>query len=411
MTTFQFPTTRPVARALFIILGVGLALRIGFAFVGFPYLQPRMGLREDGDGYVAIARGIREGRWEDPARGPLYPLVIAATGSVGATKLLQAALDTATCALVFLLAGRNLWAAALWAVYPFAIWRVGFINREILLTFLLAAYAWAQLAALRDGKHHRWLSAGLLLGLVNLCKPTFLLWPVAVAWFVGAGMVAARKSPAAAADRPGATPRRCAARFGLLLVGMALVMLPWSLLLHRASGGTEFLPIGTGQGGLTAFIGNYQPSRGLTEGAGRPLWEAAVERIRAENAGASAAELDRAFYRAAWQQARSNPLKAAELVARKAGRFWFFSAARREAAASVTIQGFYLALALAGLWLVRPWSRDTKLMLALVLYLMALHALTYADLRYSLPVTPFVCVFGGMGLRRWLPWARGPAAG
>ena len=359
-------------KKLIACLAVAFVLRLAFVFVGFPYLQQRWQLREDGDGYGQIAQAMREGRFEDPTRGPLYSILVAAAGSPMAAKVLQSLLDTTTVLIVFTLAGRRLWAAWLWAVYPFAIWRCGFINREVLLTFLVAGYALTQVAACRDGKAARWLAAGAMLGLANLCKPTFLLWvPIALLLL----------------QRQLSAPRVAA-----FLLGVGLMVASWSYAIYRATDGSQISPVATGQGGMTTYIGNYQPSLGLTEGPGRVLWVAAVEQVRQQNGGASAAELDRAFYCATWQQVRSHPAKAVELIVRKAGRFWFVSAKRRELVASILIQSGYLALLGIGLCRARPWSGETGLMVGLIMYLWLLHALTYADLRYSLPVMPLVCV-------------------
>src|SRR6266436_2246558 len=119
------------SRPLWICLLVALLLRLAFVFVGFPILQQRWNLRGDGDGYQLIAQSIREGHYTDVTRGPVYPAFVAVAGSAVGVKLLQALLDTATCGLVFLLAplraglaNRNWKAAALYAVYPFAVWRV-----------------------------------------------------------------------------------------------------------------------------------------------------------------------------------------------------------------------------------------------------------------------------------------------
>jgi len=335
-------------------------------FVGFPILEQRWQLREDGDGYGLVAQSIRDGHYNDVTRGPAYPFFVAAAGSPLAVKTLQALLDTATCLLIFWLAGRNVWAGWLWAIYPFAVWRVAFINKEVLLTFLLVSYLCLQVIALRDGKPWQWLAAGALLGVVNLCKPTFLLWPLLL--FVLA-------------------PRRAA----LVLVAMLLVIAPWTIRNWRLTDG-EFLPVATERGGVTAFIGNYQPTLGLWEGEGKLRWLAAVDEISAQNGGASVVQLDRTFYRAALQQVRSNPPKAAELFVRKCGRFWFLSAKRREQAGRFVIQAGYLALLGIALWRARPWSREVVFMLALIVYVMLVHALSYADLRFSLPVMPFVCV-------------------
>lgn len=350
-----------------------MLLRLAFVFVAFPYIEHRWNLREDGDGYRVIAQTIRDGRYDDVTRGPIYPAFVAIAGSPLAVKVLQAFWDVATCLLVYWLANRSLSAAWLWAVYPFAIWRVAFINKEIALVFLLASYICVQVMALREGKAHQWLGAGALLGLVNFCKPTFLPWPLVVATF-------ARWN------------RLPLARVALLIWAMIALIAPWTVRNWRVTGG-EFVPVATEVGGMTTFVGNYQPTDGLWEGAGKIRWQSEVDEIKRQHRGASVVELDRVFYRAAWQQMTSNPLKALEIVVRKCGRFWFLSAAQRERPASCAIQIAYLLLAGIGLWRRRPWSQRTMLLVTLILYVWLIHAISYADLRFSLPVMPFVCVF------------------
>jgi hypothetical protein len=343
---------------------VALALRLAFIFVGFPMLIDRWSLREDGDGYRAIAATIQAGRYADVTRGPVYPFFVAAWPGVS-LKVVQAVLDAGVCVLVWWLSGRRLWAAWLWAVYPFAIWRVAFVNKETLLTFLLAVYVGVQIRAWRLDCGKEWAFAGVWLGLVNLCKPTFLLWPV-VLW--------------------GLAPRRA------WMAGLAMlaVVAPWTYRNWWLCGG-EFLPVATEAGGLTTFVGNYQPTLGLWDGPGKSNWLAAAEQIRVENAGASAVQLDRAFYRAAWAQIAGHPLKAAELAVRKCYRFWFLSAKQRAQALSFVIQAGYLALLGIGLWRARPWDREVGLLLGLIGYVMVVHALSYADLRFSVIVMPYVC--------------------
>ncbi|MGD0015991.1 MAG: glycosyltransferase 87 family protein [Verrucomicrobiia bacterium] len=375
-----------MTRPLFFCLLVALVLRLGFIFVGFPRLQERWHLREDGDSYGAIAQTIREGHYDDITRGPVYPFFVAVAGSPLAMKVVQALLDTLTCALIFWLARLVIhaprfrsdvpvWAAWLWALYPLAIWRIAFINKEIVLTFLLVAYVCVQLTAWCDDKTWRWLAAGALLGVVNLCKPTFLLLPLVVLVM---------------------RPRR-----GLLvLAAMLVVVVPWTARNWRVTGG-EFLPVATEQGGSTTFVGNYQPTAGLWEGDGKTRWQGEIERIKQQNAGASVVALDRQFYHETWKQMTVNPLVAVELIVRKCGRFWFLGAARREQSVSIAIQAVWLALAMIGLWRCRPWGAAQTLMVVLVVYVMLVHALSYADLRFSLPVMPFVCAFAAAGICRF----------
>lgn len=91
---------------------------------------------------------------------------------------------------------------------------------------------------------------------------------------------------------------------------MAAVITPWTWRNGRVSGG-EFLPVATEQGGMTTFVGNYQPTAGLWEGPDKLKWLAAVAEIKQQNAGATVVGLDRAFYHAAWEQVSANPVGAA----------------------------------------------------------------------------------------------------
>ena len=71
----------------------------------------------------------------------------------------------------------GLCAAWLWAVYPFAIWRTAFFNKEALLPFLLAVYLVVQVRALRNRGWGGWLASGLALAALAYGKTVFLLWP------------------------------------------------------------------------------------------------------------------------------------------------------------------------------------------------------------------------------------------
>ena len=388
-----FAALRVTNKRLLVCLVVALLLRLAFVLIGFPFLQQRWNLREDGDGYGLIAQTIREGHYNDVIRGPVYPVFVAALGQPWAVKVAQALLDTLTCALIFWLvrftrstlppplklrraSHAPVWAAWLWAVYPFAIWRVAFINKEVVLTFLLVSYVCVQVLALRERRFWQWLVAGGLLALVNLCKPMFIAWPLVVLALAFLHRISLWKIAA-------------------LVAAMIVVIAPWTMRNSMVTNGA-FLPVATERGGVTTFIGNYQPTLGLWEGPAKVQWMAAVDAITLQHTGASVMELDRAFYAAALEQMASNPVKAVEMFVRKCGRFWFLSAARREQMTSVVIQVGYLALLGIGLWRCRQWGQDTVLMLALVAYVMLLHAASYADLRFSLPVMPFVCILAAV---------------
>ena len=193
-------------------------------------------------------------------------------------------------------------------------------------------------------------------------------------------------------------------RAWILIVAMLVLIVPWTYRNWRVTGG-EFLPVATERGGGTTYIGNYPPTDGNWEGTGKLLWQAAVAEMVAKNTGTSAVQLDRAFYRAAVEQMVSRPLAAAGLAIRKCGRFWFFSAKHRELRLAGLIQGSYLTLLGIGLWRRRPWDREVGLLLAMLGYVMFVHALSYADLRFSLPIIPCVCVLASQTFTKRPPAA------
>lgn len=356
----HFGNALSTPKHLLICLTVAFLLRLAFIFFGFPFLETRWQLREDGDGYGQIADSIRAGQYEDVTRGPVYPAFVAALRQPIAVKVAQAVVDLLTVWCVWKLA-RNIWAAWLWALYPFAIWRVAFFNKETLLVFLLAGYLVLQIVAFRSGKRWQWILSGVVLGVVNLCKPMFLLWPVVLLFVF---------------------PRRA----WLAALAVALVVTPWTYRNWRVTGG-EFLPVATENGGITTFVGNYQPSQGLWEGPGKTQWQAAAASIT----GTTVVQIDRAYYRAAWEQVTGNPWRATQLALRKCWRFWFLSAKQREQFASFVIHAGYLALLGIGVWRCRRWDAEMGLMVGMIGYVMLVHALSYADLRFSITVMPYVC--------------------
>jgi hypothetical protein len=363
-------------RNLIACLCVALVLRVLFVVFVFPEAASRWQLREDGDHYGELAQTIRDGRWTDVVIGPVYPLFVAVARAPMTVKLAQAVVDVLTGLLVFQLSRRRMLAMWLWALYPFAIWRVAFINKETALTFLFAAYVCAQVAAVRDGKHWQWILAGALLGLVNLCKPMYLLWPLVLAWFVS----------------------RATAKSALALLAMALVIAPWTWRNYRVSGG-DFIPVGTQQGGVTTFVGNYQPNAGMWEGDGKTNWMMAVAEIRAQHPNATPSELDRVFYREAWKQIAADPVNALAIYVRKLGRFWFLSSAQRVPLGSILIQGVYLALAVFGFWRLRPWRAEEYWLVSIVVAAMCIHAVGVSEIRFCLPVMPIVCALA-VGMRK-----------
>jgi hypothetical protein len=204
----------------------------------------------------------------------------------------------------------------------------------------------------------------------------YLLWPLVLAWFVS----------------------RATAKSALALLAMALVIAPWTWRNYRVSGG-DFIPVGTQQGGVTTFVGNYQPNAGMWEGDGKTNWMMAVAEIRAQHPNATPSELDRVFYREAWKQIAADPVNALAIYVRKLGRFWFLSSAQRVPLGSILIQGVYLALAVFGFWRLRPWRAEEYWLVSIVVAAMCIHAVGVSEIRFCLPVMPIVCALA-VGMRK-----------
>ena len=381
---------------------VALLVRLTFLFVVFPLLETRMALNYDADGYGALADTILKGEYTDVERAPLYPALLAAVYSVShhsnaAMKLLQAFIDTATIVCVWSIAQRigtnpNLkhWAAWLYALYPLAWWRCGFINKETLETFVLLLFVWSFLVAIHPLRHagdlisrrraalyslNRIFLSGLLLGLANLAKPIFLLLPVVIMLWLFWQRKKLVNAPAALIS---------------LLVGMAVVIIPWTIRNYYVT--HELIPISLERGGLTAYVGNYYPNRGTWEGPHKADWQADLQKIAAEHPGVSAAQLDRIYLGIALHNVMARRGQFAEMFARKAWRFWFCNASGRMGTAVLVVQAIFLGAGLLGLFFRRLDSAAAGLFVLIIAYLWLLHAAIYADVRFSLPLMPLVTI-------------------
>jgi len=355
---------------LIVLLLTALALRLGFVFLALPQVESHLPLRYDGDNYTAIAASIWRGEWSDVERGPVYPLFVAACGgSLTVVRVLQAVTDTATVLLLFQL-GRHWWdkrlglaAGWLYALYPLAWWRVGFVNKEIVLTFLLTlTILWWQ----------RPVASGFGLGLLNLCKPSYLLLPLLRRWWGGS-----RESRVESRER-----RK---RYLITLAVMAAVIAPWTMRNYMLTG--ELLPVGTERGGFTAYVTNWRPTGGDWE-TNKPLWQAELDRIRRENANLNPVQLDRLFYRLTVRNILAEPGYTLMMFGRKAWMFWFVNASGRLWWAVTLVQLTYLGLAVGGALQKRP----PAVLLTVVLYTWAIHTLVIADVRFALPVMPCICL-------------------
>jgi len=442
--------------ALAVILLLGLGLRAGEAWDGRAPVF-------DAAAYAEIARNLDEGdgfalgpEATQPASNysPGLPLFAAGiyelTGGVHerTVRLVLALLGTLSVLFTYLIGRRlsgplaGLIGAGAIAVYPALLEYQGMLMGEPLAATLLSgavlAALWAagptSLArgscrgtggpagsprALLDppAPHHpreRWLIPGVLFGGLALVRPEYLGVVLLVS------LVVLVKDPQN--DWLGSL-----ARAGILLAGVAIVVVPWTA--RNAIALDRFVPISTG-GGQVLFAGTYLPSDGDPEKVGTEVVERhpelfgpdAVEHLRLEQILARLAqsryprmETDEALGRMGreqlWDDISEEPVEYAGFVATKVGRIWAHGPRNVMRQPGWELLHWALVLfGLAGLIVLAAQRRWEALLLATILVgITAVCALLVASPRRVLVTMPLVAALAGIGFvacrdslaRRW----------
>jgi 4-amino-4-deoxy-L-arabinose transferase-like glycosyltransferase len=271
----------------------------------------------------------------------------------------------------------------------------------------------------------RWLVPGALLGALALTRPEYL----GVAILLVA-LVAAWQWP---------DWRRSLTHAALLLLGVALVVAPWTA--RNAIALDRFVPISTG-GGQVLFAGAYIPSNGDPERVGEEVLErhpgltrrlaaengiappqpaAVVQRVRLEQILTALAaqrypglEADRALSRMGrerlWRDISQEPVAYAAFVGRKVARLWSPGPRKVMDQPPWTLLHWATVLcALLGLVvLFRSGRQQEALLLATVLVaITAVSALLVASPRRVLVMVPLLAALAGVGaawlVARWRP--------
>src|SRR5262245_52800957 len=422
---------RPALAAI-LLVALGLRLGWGLAVAGDSHAAPSY----DGAWYDRVARDLVAGAGVRGVDGrptaffpPGYPAFLAAFYAVfGAhpalPKILNAALATLTCLLTYT-AGRAAYgwrvgiaAAGLVAASPGDVFYAGVTLSEPLLTcaltgLVLAFLLWNREAAPRS----RWLSLGLLLGAASLVRGIalpFAAVPIA-AWLVERG--------------PGGGTWL---RSGLLALGIALAVAPWTLRNHLRLG----YPILIASDGANALLIAHSP---IADGSqSLAVWDwrvreyahlAELENPRKE------VEYARADVRSALAWMLSHPGEELALVPKRLfhtlkhdhyalplttrTRVDLASGARvTELRPRKSLLGlarladlyFFGLLLLAAIGATRVFSRAARGALVVplgVLFLLVAHGVVFwGDVRFHAPFVPLFAILAGVavdGRRR--PWA------
>ncbi len=245
-----------------------------------------------------------------------------------------------------------------------------------------------------------WLLPGLLLGALALVRPEYLAisLPIAVVVFARRGRDDWRAGLVQAL---------------VMLVGLALVVVPWTVRNEVALG--RFVPISTG-GGQVLFAGSYMPSGGDPEQVGAEVLErhpelrrvlppdprleqilAALARQRYPDMESDAA-LARMGRERLWDDVSEHPLEYAGFVASKLWLIWGHGPrdVMREPAWEV-LHWLLVALGLLGLGVLAWQRRWEALLLGVVLVAVtATGALLVASPRRALVTIPVVAALAGV---------------
>ena len=421
------PAPRRFHRRLAWVALVALVLRIiyllelrGEALVAVPV--------GDGWQYDEWARRIAAGEWlggQAFYQTPLYPYFLAAIytasgHSLMAVRAIQAVLGAAACVLLGV-AGRRFFsdragliAAGMLAVYPWAIFSDGLIQKSSLDVVLITAVL-ASLAVFLFRPHWKWLiAAGLALGAFSLNRETGrLLYPVVVFWLLSYFRDA----------------RPLRARFtwaAVFTAAVAIVILPVGAYNYRASG--EFL-LSTSQAGPNFYIGNHAGASGiyeaLTPGGGsaeRERSDAVRLAEQAKGRALSPGEVSDYWLGRSLEYIRSQPadwlrltgvkvlltLNAAE-VADTESLAVYAEYSRVLGALSWFDFGLVLPLAVFGIWQSRADWKRLSLLYAILLLLLLSVAVFFVLARYRYPAVPVAMLFAACGVSSLAEFRRSAA--
>ncbi len=349
--------------------------------------------------FHATAERLAAGDWrlagQAYEQGPLYPYAIAALyralgPDARAVRGAQALLGAGACLLVFGLARRLLpagfafAAAALYALYGYAVFMESLLLDASLLAFLYLALALC-LARGADGGGSGWLvGAGLALGAAIATRPNAaLLLPFAA-------LALATGSPAPARARPRA------AAFALLAAGVALPVLPFAL--RNLSEGLP--PLHLSSQGRKVLVASNVPD---APGAGWVITPQAEAILAGPDRGAPAAiaelarlAIERPADFALLQLRKLHALFASYEIPNVANFYLWRESSRWLSALPVGIHAIS-ALALPGIALC--WRRrEARIPLLLAAGVAASVLPFYVIARFRMPLVPLLCLFAGATL-------------
>lgn len=406
-TTQQQTNDRRIVLALICLTLLGLAFRLYLAWRTNQTL-PDTPARLTGDepGYEGLAYWLLKGHFfEWPGRTPVYPFFVAGCYAIfgrspASVVYVQAFLGATIIPLTFILARRftspqsSLVAAGLIALHPSLILHIRLVQTEVLYDPLILLTVLGLLWALERPRRQNFALAGAMLAITNLCRPTAMLLPVIVPLLMPREWHLKRKI----------------ALFIAYLGAIIIITAPWTYHNYRTHKTFLIYSISTAllwQGSPEFYHFAYEklPKRHIVQ-----IWEEELNPARNGGHDVFTIEGDRYFTKRGIASILREPAVYLWYCLQKAVFFWlgnplsdwpghamFNVEAMRPFFSPQRIVGIFASrllpvfAALGTIVLLHRW-REFLPLLAVCGYFTAIHALTYAEARYSEPLHPILAV-------------------
>lgn len=397
-------TPRAARTILLGLIALGFGLRLWMAWSANQVLPDSPDrLKGDETGYDGLAYWLTQGSFSTwSGRVPVYPVFLAACylvfgHSYARTLYIQAFIGALTIPLTFFLARRftqeksALLAAALVAVDPALIFHVVRLYTEILYTPLLLLALLGLLRAIEQPRPQRFILAGVLLAIANLCRPTAALFPLLVPFLL-----------------PQVWPLPRKLFLSLVYVGaMAAAIAPWTYNNYKTH--HIFLPLSVSTAvlwqGSPEFYHLMEQKRTLEQ-----IWDEQLNPARNGGHDPFSIEGDRYFTARALESIKAEPGVYLWYSLQKLAFFWIGHPAidwpnygvfsfedTRLLFPLWRVVGIFIGrllplAAIVSLIVLRRRLWDFAPLFAVCGYLMFVHAFTYPEVRYSEPLHPLLSI-------------------
>lgn len=380
-----------------------VALLIRLAYVIFFAQLEGPGL--DTWGYDRLAKSLvfGEGYPQEVRWPPLFPIFLAGIYALFGpsfffVKIIQAAIGSFTCLLIFLIGKESfdekigLLSGLLAVFYPGFISYTGLVLTETLTAFLVATSIYLLIKAIAHKNKWRWyIFAGLILGLANLCRSEMLFFPI----FVLGGLLIIYKNK-----------KQALIGFLILSSVAAITISPWTvrnfILFHK------LIPVTVGLG-RALWLGSYPQE--WTE------YHFDREPIKTLYKESTQIEFNDKLMKMGIENIKNHPFLYLKFSIKKFFRFWITSHSNTirglEESFVSTIQNkkykilfqklIFLAinmgiifLGFLGIFITRR-RKMVSLLLAIIIYKVLLHMALFSAPRFQIHIMPVMLVFSAVG--------------